>query len=169
MECKDYKDLIIGYSSGDLPASDRESVEAHVRECETCRLYLAQSDRVWSLLDDWRGIEPRSDFVSGFWERVSEEERKSSRGFFSPFKKPRLNWALTGALASVLILGILTFVLFKPDSGFRIYAEKDARDEQILLELDSATSRETAEALSIYGPWENRVEIMKINGYGDMN
>jgi hypothetical protein len=100
---------------------------------------------------------------------VAREERESGSGFFARFKKLKLNLALAGALATVLIVGMFTFVLFKPDSGFRSYAGIDAQDEQILLELDSATSRETADALSIYGPWENRVEIMKINGNGDMN
>jgi hypothetical protein len=169
MECRDYKELIIGYSAGDLPESDRMSVIAHIGECEDCRLYLSRSERVWELLDGWQGVEPRSDFVSGFWGRVAREERESGSGFFARFKKLKLNIALAGALATVLIVGMFTFVLFKPDSGFRSYAENDAQDEQILLELDSATTRETADALSIYGPWENRVEIMKINGNGDMN
>lgn len=169
MECSDCKQLIVSWSSGDLPPSGIESIEAHIRECPECRLYMSQSDRVWNLLDEWREIEPRSDFVSTFWDRVSKEESAPGWGVFSYVRKLRLSWALAGALASVLIVGIFTFALFKPDSGFETYADNDARDEQILLELDDATTRETTDVLSIYGPWENRVEIMKINGYGDTN
>lgn len=169
MECSDYRELIVSWSSGDLPPSGIESIEAHIRECPGCSLYMSQSGRVWNLLDEWREIEPRSDFVSAFWDRVSKEESAPGRGVFSYVRKLRLSWALAGALASVLIAGIFTFALFKPDPGFETYADNDARDEQILLELDHATTRETTDVLSIYGPWENRVEIMKINGYGDTN
>ena len=169
MECSDCRELIVSYSSGDLPSSGKESIEAHIGECPECRLYISQSDRVWNLLGEWREIEPRGDFVSCFWDCVSKEERESGRGVFSYVRKLRLRWTLAGALASVLLVGIFTFAIFKPDSGLNGYADNDARDEQILLELDNATTRETTDALSIYGPWENSVEIMKINGTGDMN
>ncbi len=169
MECRDCRELIISFSSGDLPSSGRESIEAHIGECPECGLYMSQSAGVWNLLDEWREIEPRGDFVSSFWDRVSREEREPAWGVLPRLRKLGLSWTLAGALASVLIVGIFTFALFKPDSGFMTYADNDARDEQILLELDNATTRETTDALSIYGPWENSVQIMKINGYGDMN
>ena len=168
MECSECRDLVIGYSSGDLPASRRELFEVHVRSCEDCGLYVSQYDGVWKLLDEWREVEPRSDFVSNFWERVSKEEKELNWGFLPGLRKLG-SWSLAGVLASVLIVGMFTFLLFRSGSGLDSYVENDARDEIILHELDNATTRDTSDALSIYGPWENNFEIMKINGYGDTN
>ena len=169
MECSECKDLVISYTSGDLPASGKELFEAHLRACEECGLFLSQYDGAWKLLDEWREIEPGSDFVSNFWDRVSEEEKGINWGFLPGLRKPGLSWSLAGVLASVLIVGMFTFVLFRSGSGLNSYVENDARDEIILHELDNATTRDTSDALSIYGPWENNFEIMKINGYGDTN
>ena len=169
MECRDCKELVIRYSSEDLPDGDRDLVQAHLGECEECSQYLAQSESLWSLLDEWREIEPRADFISDFWGRVSKEESGFYPGLFTRLKKLKPNWALAGALASILIVGIFTFALIGPDSGYRNYTNNDEQDEMLLLELDNATTRETTEELSIYGPWDNGVEIMKINGNGDMN
>ena len=168
MGCSEVRELIAGYSSGDMPDSGWEAVESHIAECRECNLYLARYEGVWDLLDGWRGIEPRTDFVSGFWAQVAEEERARDRGFL---KKLTHGWGLAGAFATVLIVGVFTFALLRPQSGIVGYADADVRDEQLLHELDRATTVNTADsdALSIYGPWDSGVEIMRINGYGDQN
>lgn len=168
MGCSEVRELIAGYSSGDMPDSGWEEVESHIAECEDCNLYLSRYEGVWDLLDEWRGIEPRTDFVSGFWAQVAEEERAHDRGFF---KKIMHGWGLAGAFATVLIVGVFTFAMLKPQSGIIGYADNDTLDDQLLHELDKATTINTADsdALSIYGPWDSGVEIMRINGYGDIN
>lgn len=168
MDCRDIKELIVQYSSEDLPASDREFVEGHVGECEECRAYLSRSYKLWDLLDEWQGMDPGTEYVSDFWNRVSSEE-DGRKGFLGRLKEFRLNWALAGALASVLIVGIFTFAVFGPESGYLGFSDRDEQDELILLELESATSRDTAEVLAIYGPWENDLDIININGDGGMN
>jgi len=168
MGCNDVKEMIAGYSSGELSDPGKQAVESHIAECEECNLYLSRYEGVWTLLDEWREIEPRTDFVSGFWARVAEEERAHDRGLF---KKLMHGWGLAGAFATILLAGVFTFTMLKPQSGMVGYADNDVRDEQILHELDSATARDTADsdALSIYGPWDNGVEITRISGYGEQN
>jgi predicted anti-sigma-YlaC factor YlaD len=167
MECRDCKELVIGYSSGEISDVERDLVEAHLGVCEDCSEYLAQSDKLWTLLDEWRGIEPRSDFVSGFWERVSEQERAGYWGFIGRLRYLKPNFGLAGALATIMIVGIFAFALIGPDTGYHNYnyAQKnDEQDELLLNELDNATTRDTAADLAIYGPWDSGVQIMKING-----
>ncbi len=168
MDCRDIQELVVQYSSGDLPGSDKEFVETHLRDCEECRAYLSRSYKLWDLLDEWQGVEPGREYVADFWHRVSGEE-DHGKGFFGRLKEFRPNWALAGAVASVLIVGIFTFAVFGPESGYEGFSERDEQDELILLELDMATSRETAEALAIYGPWDNGINVININGKGGMN
>lgn len=168
MDCSDFKELIVSYSSDDLSGDDKALVEAHLKECGECSLYLSQSNELWNLLDDWKGIETGGDYVTDFWQRVSSEEAGSG-GFLAIFKKLRFNWALAGAFASILIVGIFTFAIFAPDAGKSIFTAADERDELILLELDRATSRETADVLAIYGPWDSGIDTVNINGNGGTN
>lgn len=168
MDCRNIKELIVRYSSGDLPGSDRELVEVHVEECEECRAYLSRSYKLWDLLGEWQAIETGTGYVSDFWDRVSRE-KDGRRGFFGRLREFRPNWTLAGALATVLIVGIFTFAVFGPESGYRGFSDRDEQDELILLELDRATSRDTAEVLAIYGPWENDIDVVNINGDGGMN
>jgi len=169
MDCRDIKELVIQYSAGDLPAGDEVQVETHLAGCEECSAYLAQSRMAWKMLDEWEGIEPGGEFVSEFWRRVAQDEMER-KNFFGLFNIPRPGIALAGALATVLIVGVFTFVLFEPDQESMRFTERDEQDDQILRELDMATTSETPpEALAIYGPWDNGVEIMRINGNGGMN
>ncbi len=168
MDCSDFKELIVSYSSDDLSGGDKALVETHLKECGECGLYLSQSNELWNLLDEWKKIEPGDEYVADFWQRVSKEEA-DHRGFLGVFKKFRFNWAIAGAFASILIVGIFTFAIFGPGSGNGIFTASDERDELILLELDRATSRETADVLAIYGPWDNGIDTVNINGNGGMN
>ncbi len=168
MECRDMKKHLIRYSSGDLPESDRVFVESHLGDCKECGTYLAQSYRAWDMLDEWKEIETGRDYVSEFWKRVSNEET-NRRSFLRFLRIPRPQLALAGALATVLIVGIFTFAIFSPDRGMERLTEGDEQDDLILEELDRATSGEVSDALAIYGPWDNEVEIMRINGNGGMN
>lgn len=168
MECRDLRELVIRYSSGDLPERDKEFVETHLGECKGCSAYLDQSHRAWNMLDEWDEIEPGAQYVSEFWSKVSEEEvdRESFFGIFS-LHRPKL--ALMGAVVTILVVGVFTFVLFTPDHGIDRFTAKDEQDDIILQELDRATSSQVSDALAIYGPWDNGVEIMRINGNGGMN
>lgn len=165
MECRDCKEIVVRFSSGEVSNAERGMIEAHLEGCEDCNQFLAHSDRLWTFLDEWREIEPRNDFVSSFWERVSEEERAGDRVFIRRFKNLMPNLRLAGVLASILIVSIFIFVLIGLDSGYRQYSQNnDEQDERILNDLDNATSRDTAAELAIYGPWDSGVHIMKING-----
>lgn len=169
MECKDLRELVVQYSSGDLPDGDKDFVETHLRECGECSALLRRSDALWSLLDEWKDVEPRTEFVSEFWSRVSKEESRKSRGFFGIFKNKKPAWTLAGALASFLLVGVFTFAILGPGEDLNTLFSRDERDEKILIELDNATTRDTTAALEIYGPWDSGMDIVNINGSGGFN
>jgi anti-sigma factor RsiW len=42
MPCRDFVECVTMYLEGTLGRSDRKRLEAHLRECEPCALYLEQ-------------------------------------------------------------------------------------------------------------------------------
>jgi predicted anti-sigma-YlaC factor YlaD len=167
MECKDLRELVVGHSSGDLAGDDRILVESHLSGCAECSELFSNSNEVWMLLGKWEEIEPRSDYISEFWNRVEKEEARA--GFWSSIWNQGGRWKLAGALASVLIVGVFSLVIFTGDPGGKVLADRDAQDDMLLLELDSATSRDTTAALEIYGPWDGGIDVVNINGNGGFN
>ncbi len=166
MECRSIKELIVRYSSGDIEEAEKVLVDEHVRDCNGCEQYFIRSERLWDTLDSWDEIEPERGFVTEFWNKVSAEEDKAKAGFFGWLRgfKPKL--AVSGALATVFIVGIFTFALLGPGTLDGVFRSGDEKDEIILSELDRATNSETSELLAIYGPWDNSFDA---NGNGGMN
>lgn len=166
MECRSIKELIVRYSSGDIEESERTVVDEHIKDCNACAKYYVSSEKLWDTLDAWDEIEPEDGFVTKFWSKVSDEEEKAKAGLFGWLRgfKPKL--AVSGALATVFIVGIFTFALLGPGTLDQVFQSGDEKDEIILSELDRATSSETSELLAIYGPWDNSLGP---NGNGGMN
>jgi len=163
MRCEEIKGLILEYTGGDLDQSEKERVESHLVECEDCNVFFKQSNEVWNLLDKWNAIEPKEDIVARFWDRVSEEDRRR-KGIFDFFENLKPDWVLGAALAVILIIGVITFDIFEPNRAHVVFTEEDKADEELLIKIDKAISRETAGSLNIYGPWDE--EIIKGNNKG---
>ena len=53
-----------------------------------------------------------------------------------------------------MVVSVITLNVFQSDRANVVFTESDEADEELLIELDKAISRETATALDIYGPWE---------------
>jgi len=166
MDCKNIKELLIQYSLGDLGPVEKTSVESHLENCTECRSYLSESNNLWSMLETWDEIEPDTEFLSNFWDKAAVNDVKLESGFLSWFRDIRLNWTLAGAMASIFLVSIITFSVFSPDTTNTLFMSADQRDELILIELDNAISRETADVLSIYGPWDDDSDV---NGNGGIN
>jgi len=166
MECKDIRRILVQYSLGDLGQVEKVGVERHLEECNECRLYLSQSNELWNLLDTWEEVEPDGNFISQFWDHASIDETKYKPGFLSQLGNFRLNWTIAGAMASIFLVSIITFAVFSPDITNTLYTNADEQYELILIELDNALSRDTADVLSIYGPWDNTFDV---NGSGGMD
>ena len=166
MECKDIKELIVRYSTGDIEEKEKALVDRHVKDCQGCENYLLRSQNLWDTLDAWEDIEPEREFITEFWSKVSLEEDRASAGFLGFLKSFKPKLAVSGALATIFIVGIFTFALLGPGTLENVFRSGDEKDEMILIELDRATSSETSELLAIYGPWDNSFNA---NGNGGMN
>lgn len=165
MECSSVRELIIRYSSGDIVESEKSLVNLHIKECGSCEKYFMRSEKLWSTLDAWDEIEPAGEFVTKFWDKVSMEEDKTG-GLLGWFRGFRPKLAVSGALATVFIVGVFTFALLGPGTLEDVFRSGDERDEMMLSELDRATNSEASELLAIYGPWDNSYGA---GGNGGMN
>ena len=67
-------------------------------------------DKIWQLLGKIKPIEPPSNFNALFWEKV-ELKDKQAKARHTAFVFPLLNRRLTYALASLVIIISLSFVL----------------------------------------------------------
>ena len=166
MDCKSVKEMIVRYSSGDLMASEKATLDRHIESCECCKEYFLHSQKLWDTLEVWEEIEPRAEFVTEFWSRVNKEEEKAASGILGWLRGYRPKLAVSGALATVLMVGVFTFALFGPGDLDSVFTGGDEKDELILSELDRATNTETTELLAIYGPWDNSYGVI---GNGGMN
>lgn len=162
MSCNELKESILEYKVGNLDQSEKIRVESHLRECKECNLFLMQSNQVWDLLDEWDIVEPKQNIATEFWKRVSEEDVKG-KGIFDYLKNLKLNWSFGAALAVILIVSVLTFNVFEFRRTEVVFTEIDEADEELLIQVDRAISRETAKSLEIYGAWD---EIPEENNKG---
>jgi hypothetical protein len=53
-----------------------------------------------------------------------------------------------------MIISVISFNIFEFKRTKVVFTENDKADEELLIQVDSAISRETAKSLEIYGPWD---------------
>jgi anti-sigma factor RsiW len=86
-------DLALG--SMEVPAK----VEAHLKSCTTCALYLKEMRQTMALLDEWKAPEPTPYFDTRLQARLREEKTKQQvRGWLAWLPRPAL-----AAVATVLV------------------------------------------------------------------
>jgi len=160
MECEKIRELILDYSEGDLNQSDKLGVERHLKECKECNIYFEQSHKVWNLLDNWHTVQIKNDFIPGFWDRVTTEDKKKVN-VFDFFRNLRVNLVSGGVGVIILILVVFLVNILVSHHDNTVFTEGDRSDEELLIEFDRSITKETAESLEIYGPWSDEIEENK--------
>jgi anti-sigma factor RsiW len=61
LTCQELVELVTDYFDGALPASERARFDAHLDECEACRIYLDQMRATIGLVRSSRELEGRED------------------------------------------------------------------------------------------------------------
>lgn len=100
MAC-DFTDLSV-YLDGELPAAERQTLEAHLEACPTCRRELERLDRVRAMLSE--SVE-RSDFHQQLMRRIETEAAQRLR-------RPRFirRAVLVGAVCLVVAIGVILWM-----------------------------------------------------------
>lgn len=75
----DKQELLVAYCAGRLGSRETARLEAHLAECEACRLACEAQAAVWEALDGWE-VEPlASDFDARLLARIASEEQPGWR------------------------------------------------------------------------------------------
>ncbi len=106
MKCKEARQAIVLDCYGELPATEKAGLEAHLRTCRACAAERKETLRLFSLLEANPPVPVPEPDAGRVWSRV--EVRLSPRS--EPNRLPAWNgrrWSLAGAaLVLVLIAGI---------------------------------------------------------------
>lgn len=99
-----------------------DEAQKHVAECSACAKELAEMERTWKLLDEWKAPEPSAFFDAKLYARLREAKESAPVSMFERAKAWLLyssNFQLrpvaAGALAMVLAVGGGTFALLNHD------------------------------------------------------
>ncbi|HEV2238103.1 MAG TPA: zf-HC2 domain-containing protein [Ktedonobacterales bacterium] len=104
------------YHSGNVSATERAAVEAHLADCAECRLALAAYRRLYTLarsplrLGDG-GEGPLMDYQPMMLEETMLTTDRDVRGA-PPWRRPPTRLTALGAIAAVLLIAILAAALF---------------------------------------------------------
>ncbi len=111
MQCDVVKKMMALYLDDGLSEKDKRLVQDHCVACSDCEAELNLFRQTWDLCGEPEVIEPRADFVSQFWTRLSSEQtifdkyRFKMRNFLL-FKKPAFSMVIGGVF--VLLISIVS-------------------------------------------------------------
>lgn len=102
MSCKQFYSKVGPYVDGELPFSDRDEVENHLRQCSDCR----EMTTAFRSLDRLAGSGPAPRVTNEEWSAVLENVKKREPGLrVVSSRRQRWKWlAPVGALAALLAL-----------------------------------------------------------------
>jgi anti-sigma factor RsiW len=109
MKCERVSEKLISYLDGKLDQSERREVEEHLAGCAACRTRAEEFRGVWSIMDEFRAIEPSFEFDARVRQRVAEDPRHSWFAWFVPQAR--------FALAAVLLIALTVWVAKRPASN----------------------------------------------------
>jgi anti-sigma factor RsiW len=87
MNCNELKNLFPDYLTGELDQEIKENVEAHLAECESCRLETGRIASTWSALGELPDEEPSSASTARFYDMLEDEKRRLATTKTSRWRK----------------------------------------------------------------------------------
>lgn len=113
MNCNEARENLIELMAPG-PGQAAPGVNAHVDQCKACTQELESLRKTMALLDEWEAPEPSPYFMTRLRAQVREErEKKASSGLLAWLRRP----ALAVSLATVLVVGGITYQVLRPTPG----------------------------------------------------
>ena len=107
MRCETVRGNLIAFARGGLPPDERMAMEAHLRDCPTCRLALGEVDPIAATLAQGR-TPPVPD---GFAARVTAAARRRQAAEVFIEWNPLRWWRLTSTPVRAAAVAVLVFGL----------------------------------------------------------
>lgn len=74
MNCRDFEPLIQRYLDGDISIEERSAVEKHIKECEVCRLELAEFEKLSHMLSSLEKLPTPKDFLQNVRIKIDAKQ-----------------------------------------------------------------------------------------------
>ena len=137
MKCSEVRERIYEYLEGSLKGEDLRAFEAHLEQCQECRLELESVRVLDARLQQevpalWESIEPSSAFLNRLKHTELEPEKASIWSFFDPLlvlfqdHRPAMAAGLTVLIAIVLAITIIPGIISDDDVDTDMIAEAPA-------------------------------------------
>jgi anti-sigma factor RsiW len=107
MSCEKLSNSLVSYLDGRASATERSTVEAHLKECAACRERAEEFRRLWDVMAEVPAVEPSFGFDARLRQRIAGEGRPRFWAWLVP--SPRL------AAAVVVLAGLSVFVSLQPN------------------------------------------------------
>ncbi|MBI4278052.1 MAG: zf-HC2 domain-containing protein [Armatimonadetes bacterium] len=124
--CHEIQDRLSGYVDGALPPGERAAVEAHLRECETCRATIADLEALKRLLVST----PPPPLPPGLSARIHSRLRVQRSASPGARRAPRRAWfvrrAASATAAAVLLAALLIGLPWSPPEQAQAVVPLDA-------------------------------------------
>ncbi|MHC5040240.1 MAG: anti-sigma factor family protein, partial [Planctomycetota bacterium] len=79
MDCEEILESLSALDDGELSPEEKETVEAHLARCESCRKRRADYQAVWGLLGTLAGSEPSERFRDEVVRKAKERRAAGPR------------------------------------------------------------------------------------------
>jgi HEAT repeat protein len=138
MKCEQYEELFTGWMNNELTPAEREKLEQHLTDCDSCSAELAAMQQIWEIMDDVKAPEPSARMQTDFRAMLNDYKANEigRKGLFSSIKDQlsklwqlRQRWPLAYNLAIILISFGCGYLFFHKSKG--------GEQEQQLKELTS--------------------------------
>ncbi len=127
------RENLVAYLDGELDTPTRETVSAHLADCESCRAEVSRQSQLDGALAALPRLEPSPGFEARFWARLARERDEATvlgarvLAWLSPL---RMGLGLGGAAAAAVALA-LAFRLggpapLEPDPDWEIVVDSES-------------------------------------------
>ncbi|HYP12870.1 MAG TPA: zf-HC2 domain-containing protein [Bryobacteraceae bacterium] len=149
MTCADFEVLLCDYLDGTLDVSQRQHVDAHMRECASCAAFAQDVMGAVSFVGSVERIEPPAELLTKITFHIpAEQPRGGWRSVFSGWLRP----VLQPRLAMGMAMTILSFSMLARIAGLEVRQLKpsDLHPARVLAAADDRIHRTWARAVKYY-------------------
>ncbi len=161
---------LFAYREGEMKG--RETIAAHLQECEECRAELERMEEVFQALNALPVPDPGEEYGTKVWRKIADRLPERRMNWWAGFFMPRRLMAL-GAAAALLVLGFYVGRKTGPKAGGEeivdagkirervllvAVGEHLGKSEMILMELSNAQPAEAGKSLINISTAQKRAE-----------
>ncbi|MBN2498623.1 MAG: VWA domain-containing protein [Deltaproteobacteria bacterium] len=129
-KCEELREDLVAYADGELEASRKAEIEAHLEGCEGCRALLEDLRSVGERLQAWQAVEPGEGWDQRAEQRIraAAEARKKAKPRRSFWLRPAFAWGMGTCMLLLVGAWVLLGKSFKGAQAPQALAGREAAE-----------------------------------------